>query len=59
MKVNIGCPKGRYDSNMRIRCDASGGGLCAHQYWCTCEGRCKLTKTADGCPGREEKENKA
>ena len=56
--MTIGCPKGRYNSDMRIRCEVSGG-LCAHQYWCACEGRCKLTKAADGCPGREEKESKA
>ena len=53
MKVTIGCPKGKYDANMRIRCSASGS-LCAHQYWCACEGRCKLTRGADNCPGRDQ-----
>lgn len=53
MKVTIGCPKGKYDANMRIRCSASGT-LCAHQYWCGCEGRCKLRQpAASECPGRD------
>jgi len=51
MKVTIGCPKGKYDQNMRIRCSASGT-LCAHQYWCSCEGRCKLRDGHEKCPGR-------
>ena len=55
MKVEIGCPQGKYDSEMRIRCMVSGP-LCAHQYWCGCAGRCKLTKTAENCPGRDKKE---
>lgn len=58
MKVEIGCPQGKYDADMRIRCMASGT-LCAHQYWCACVGRCKLTKNADNCPGRNEKEKQA
>lgn len=57
MKVTISCPKGSYDANMRIRCSASGS-LCAHQYWCACEGRCKLRETAGRCPGRDEKEKR-
>lgn len=50
MKVTIGCPKGEYVENMRIRCKASGS-LCAHQYWCACEGRCKI-RDGENCPGR-------
>ena len=57
MKVTIGCPNGKYNSDMRIVCKASGM-LCAHQYWCGCAGRCKLTKGAENCPGRNEKEKK-
>ena len=53
MKVTIDCPQGKYDADMRIRCKASGT-LCAHQYWCACDGRCKLVQPAAGsCPGRE------
>ena len=53
MKVTISCPKGSYDPNMRIRCAVTGS-VCAHQYWCPCEGRCKLTDRAAKCPGRNE-----
>ena len=55
MKVTINCPYGSYDDHMRIRCSVSGS-LCAHQYWCGCEGRSKLRNTADKCPGRDEKQ---
>lgn len=51
MKVTVGCPKGEYVENMRIRCKASGS-LCAHQYWCACEGRCKI-RNGENCPGRK------
>ena len=54
MKVTIGCPEGSYDSAMRVRCKKSGT-LCAHQYWCPCDGRCKLTERARTCPGRSAK----
>ena len=52
MKVTIDCPKGKYDHDMRIRCSASGS-LCAHQYWCSCAGRCKLREGHEKCPGRK------
>ena len=55
MKVTISCPHGSYDANMRIRCSVSGS-LCAHQYWCGCEGRSKLRDTAADCPGRDRQE---
>lgn len=58
MKVHIGCPEGKYDENMRIRCRKSGT-LCAHQYWCGCDGRCKLTERAKDCPGREDRKTPA
>lgn len=57
MKLTLECPKAQYDTEMRIRCLAADGGLCAHQRFRQCKGWCVLTGQAKDCPARGDEGN--
>lgn len=52
MKVDIGCPHGKYDKRMFIQCEKSGM-PCAHQKWCGMKGRSELLEQAKECLERQ------
>ena len=52
MKIEIGCQKAKHDAQMRVRCEALGGGLCAHQRFKSCKGWWVCTDQAGACPAR-------
>lgn len=55
MKINIECPNGRYDSEMRIICSKDNE-PCAFQYYRTCKGWWVLTDGAETCLRRVQKD---
>lgn len=51
MRINIECPNGYYDREMRIICRKDGG-PCAFQYFKSCKGWWVLTNGARTCARR-------